>query len=164
MRDKNDGTLFLAEYFKDLILKFAAGHGVECGEGFVHQDDSRLQAQGLRDGDALLHAARQLVRIIMFISGQPHFFKSPVRAAPELRLVADSLELQRILDIFLHCFPREELVEVLKDHHDVADGAAPFPAVDPDAALIGFKPRDTAQQGCLAAAGRPEYAQEFALP
>ena len=41
-----------------------AGHLVERAEGLVHEQQGRREGQGAGDGDALLHAARQLVRVV----------------------------------------------------------------------------------------------------
>ena len=42
-----------------------AGHLVERAERLVHQQDRRLEGERPGDRDALLHAARQLVRVVL---------------------------------------------------------------------------------------------------
>jgi hypothetical protein len=49
-----------------------AGLDVERREGFVHQDDVRVQDQRLRQRHALAHAARELVRIAVAEALQAH--------------------------------------------------------------------------------------------
>jgi len=46
-----------------LHVESLARHGVECTEWLVHEQDRRVMQEGARDGDPLLHAARQLARI-----------------------------------------------------------------------------------------------------
>ena len=46
----------------ELLLHHDAGLRVERAEGLVHQQHLGIEHIGARDGDALLHAARKLVR------------------------------------------------------------------------------------------------------
>ena len=48
---------------QQLLLHLAPRQRVERGEGLVHQQDVGLHRHGARNGDALLHAAGQRVRI-----------------------------------------------------------------------------------------------------
>ncbi len=54
-----------------LDRQFLAGEGVEGGERLVHQQDARLRQQRPAQGDALLHAAGQLVGQALVEAGQP---------------------------------------------------------------------------------------------
>ena len=47
------------------------GQHVEGGEGLIHAEQLRPADQGARDADALLHAARQLLRIRLFEAFEP---------------------------------------------------------------------------------------------
>ena len=45
------------------VAHVGAGDLVEGGERLVHQQQRRAERDGAHEGDALLHAARQLVRV-----------------------------------------------------------------------------------------------------
>ena len=49
---------------QDLGVHPLAGHLVERAERLVHQQDRRLEGERPGDRDPLLHAARQLVRVV----------------------------------------------------------------------------------------------------
>ena len=61
--DEEHRLLLLGPERQDLVLHQLAGLDVEGRERFVHQDDVGVQDQGLRQADALAHAARELVRV-----------------------------------------------------------------------------------------------------
>lgn len=46
-------------------------HSIEGGKGFVHQKHGGLARQGAGKGDALLHAARKLIRATVVVAIQP---------------------------------------------------------------------------------------------
>ena len=50
---------------QDLLVHALAGHLVERAERLVHEQDRRLEGERPGDGHALLHAARQLVRVVL---------------------------------------------------------------------------------------------------
>src|SRR6516164_1521088 len=51
------------------MLHFGASGGIERAERLIHQKDLRLHDERLCDGNALLHAAGELVRIFMSVGG-----------------------------------------------------------------------------------------------
>ena len=55
---------------QQLFLHHLARHRVERGERLVHQQDFGVGGEQARDRDALLHAARQLGRIVVLESAQ----------------------------------------------------------------------------------------------
>jgi hypothetical protein len=54
------------------VLQLFARLGVQGRERLVHQQHAGLVGQAARDVDALLHAAGQLVRIVVFEGRQPY--------------------------------------------------------------------------------------------
>lgn len=61
MRNEENGFWALAPDAQKFEAHFIAGHCVEGGKWFVHQQNLRVEQQGTRDCNALLHAARELV-------------------------------------------------------------------------------------------------------
>src|SRR3989338_1432474 len=55
-----------------LLLERDPRLGVHGGEGLVHEHDDGIGAEGPREGHALLHPARELVRLAALEAGQPH--------------------------------------------------------------------------------------------
>ena len=62
MGDEDDGLLRLGLDAADFALQRLAGRRVERAEGLVHEHDVRVGRERARDADALLLAARELVR------------------------------------------------------------------------------------------------------
>lgn len=52
---------------QQIVVQLLAREFVECGEGLIHQEDPGIDRQRPRDGDALLHAARELVGIAVIL-------------------------------------------------------------------------------------------------
>ena len=61
--DEDDGDVDLAPDFQQMRLHRAARLRIERAERLVHQQDARLIGERAHDRHALLHAARQLMRI-----------------------------------------------------------------------------------------------------
>ncbi len=57
---------------EEQFLHRQAGLRVEGAEGLVHQEQARLGDPGARDGDALAHAAGELVGSVVLEPGQAH--------------------------------------------------------------------------------------------
>ena len=55
-----------------LLLHHHSGLGIERAERLVHQQHLRLDRVGAGDGDALLHAARKLVRVVVLRPRHSH--------------------------------------------------------------------------------------------
>ena len=63
--DKDDGLVQLLLEVAHLLLEGAAGHGVQGGEGFIHENDRGRGSQGAENADALLLAAGHLAGVLM---------------------------------------------------------------------------------------------------
>ena len=50
---------------QQLVLQLGADQRIERRERLVHQQDRRLGGEGARQADALLHAARKLMRVFL---------------------------------------------------------------------------------------------------
>ena len=57
---------------RQLLLQRQAGHGVDCGERFVHQDHVGIGGPGTRHRHALAHAAGKFMRIAVLEAVQTH--------------------------------------------------------------------------------------------
>src|SRR6202030_4649560 len=107
----------------------------------------RIVSQRPRDGDALLHAARQMVRIRM-----RKFFKFDEGELPKGDLLAllpaDALHFKSEGHVAERGAPRKQLGEVLEHHAAVHATASHRPAADSDlAGRRGKKPRDDVEEG-----------------
>ncbi len=95
---EHDGGRGLAADPEQLGLHVLARHLVERAERLVHQQQRRVRGQGSGDRDALLHAARELPRVVLGELGQldqlEHLERA--RAAPGL---VPALQLERQLDV-----------------------------------------------------------------
>ena len=56
----------------DLQIHLLSRERIERPEGFIHQQQRWRENQSAGDRHPLLHAARQLMRVLLFESGQPH--------------------------------------------------------------------------------------------
>ena len=72
MRDHDDSERIIAPQAGDEAVHVGADAGIERAKGFVEQEDARALDQGLRNGKALLHAARHLRRIKVEAVGKAH--------------------------------------------------------------------------------------------
>ncbi|MNK27808.1 hypothetical protein D3C87_461710 [compost metagenome] len=114
MRDEHDGLVQLGLKLQKLVLHFAADQRVQRREGFVHQQDFGIGGQGPRQADALLHAAGQLVGILVFEAGQAHLLQPFARALLALGL-AHALNGQAVRGVVQHRAVREQ-PEALEHH------------------------------------------------
>src|SRR5260221_12009861 len=79
-------------------LQRLARLGVECCERLVHQQHFRIVGEASRDRDALLHAAREFVRIAVGETGQADQVKEmPRDGAPLLLLGAGEVRTELCL-------------------------------------------------------------------
>ena len=70
---------------QQLQVEALAGHLVEGAEGLVHQQQGRIERERTGDRYALLHAARELPRVVVLEAGeldQPNHFLDPLGAPP----------------------------------------------------------------------------------
>src|SRR5215467_9178555 len=66
--DENNGFRHVDGQAEKLALEFGASNRIECTEGFVHKEDSRVSCQGAGHTDALALAAGELSRITLRIN------------------------------------------------------------------------------------------------
>ena len=174
-RDEDDGLLQPRLKLQKLVLQLGADQRIERGERLVHEQDRRLGGEGAGQADALLHAARQLMRV----------FLRPGRQIDEFELLADLLlalglrhagKFEAEADIFLHRAPRQQ-AELLEHHGDLVlakpsqrrlvagDDVDHLVAVlDHDAAARHeVQPVDGAQQRRFAGAGQAHQHGNLAL-
>ena len=142
-------------------LHARAGLRVERAERLVHQQDARLVDQRARDGQALAHAARQLMRVGIGEFGEAHQFQPQKRVA----LGADvphAVHLRAEHHVLFHREPREQRV-ALKHHAAILAGAGDGLAVEQHlAAALSVEAGERADQRGFAAAGRADDADELA--
>ena len=147
----------------DLLAQRHAHLRVERGERLVEQQHARLDRERARQGDALLHAARELVRIALARVPEPDELEQLADPLPPvgLRLAPDP---QPVLDVLLGGHVREEAVG-LEDHPHVAlvgRRARQVLPVDDDPSGVGLvEAGDEAQRRRLAAAARAEQRDEL---
>jgi len=80
MGDEDQREAKLVPQRKQLLLHAPAREGVERGKRLVHQQHLGLHGQRARNGHALLHATRQLVRMHVGKLCQPHLVDVERRA------------------------------------------------------------------------------------
>ncbi|MCY1225075.1 hypothetical protein D9M72_372650 [compost metagenome] len=157
VRDEQQREAHLVPQFEQLLLHAAARERVERGKGLVHQQHARLHRQRPRDRHALLHAARELVRVHIGELREAHLVQVVQRALGRFLAPQRARGEQREHHVLLHRLPRRQLVELLE--HDDAVGARlrHAPAVEPDLALDRRdEPGHRLEQRGLAAARGPE--------
>ena len=71
MGDEQDGDRDGLPDFQDQLLQDGAGERVDRAERLVHQQHVGLADQRARDADALLHAAGELIGIIVLVAVEP---------------------------------------------------------------------------------------------
>ena len=160
--DEEAGLLLLLPGLEQLGLELGARLGVKGAERLVHEQDLGVDRVGAGDGDALLHAARELLGVGLHEVLQLDELDVLERDLLGL-LVGLALELEAKLDVLEDREPREEGV-LLEDDAAVGAGARDLLAVHQDAALRGLlEATDDVQERGLAAAGRPDDAHELVL-
>src|SRR3954453_6501666 len=91
---------------------------IEVAGRLVRQKQRRVVDERTRDRNALLLAARELVRVVVKLGRKPYEAKD-VRHLATDRLAALADDLERVSDVRVDGAVRQEL-EVLEDHADVA--------------------------------------------
>src|SRR5918993_65991 len=163
VRDEDDGGERLLPDPEQLVVQPLPRHLVERAERLVHQQQRRRERERAGDRNALLHAARQLPRVVLLEAGQldevdhlahPGFAALPVPAG----------HLERERDVLRHGAP---VVEhgVLEDDPVVAVESGPVRRlpVDEHLALARLdQVADDPQQRRLAASRGPDQGDELA--
>ena len=164
MRDQHDRCSGFAPEPQQFVAHQQAGLLIERAERLVEEDQTRLQHERARDADALAHAAGQLRRIGAAETGETHERKRLVHAAGNFRAVGAGAA-QAECDVVPHVEPREGGIFLEHDPDLVGDGAGDVTAFHLDRARRRRdEPRDDLEQRALAAARRPDHADELAAP
>ena len=72
MSHEDDGLVFVAEQFEEILLELATDLLVHRGEGFVHQQDVGVDRQGPGQAYPLPHSAGELVWVGVLEAGEVH--------------------------------------------------------------------------------------------
>ncbi len=162
--DVQEGDADLLLQGAELDLEVAAELGVERAERLVQQQHRRAQDERPRQRDALLLAARELVRASLLEPGQLHQLER--LGHPLLALgLRHRLVLHPERDVLRDGQEREQGVAL---EHRVDVAAVGRPGADVDAVeqdlAVGrrLEARDHPQRGRLPAAARPEQREELA--
>src|SRR5215470_6260425 len=154
MGHEQHGFFRLHPDLQQLLLHHFTGLRVERCEWLVHQQDLRVHDQRARKVHALLHAARELVGIMMLEAGKADHLDEMRRALLGLAR-ADVEALQSVADIVQHRPPRQQR-GILEHDRAVGPRLRHHAAVDQDAARArGNQAVDHREEHGLAAAGWP---------
>ena len=118
---------------RELLLHGLASLGVEGAEGLVHQQNLGIEREDAREGDALLHAAGELGRVVVAEFGEADHFQVGPNGFFDL-VPGKALGFQTPGHISSYGFPREER-EFLEHDPAVGAGAVDVPAMHADLAL-----------------------------
>ena len=163
MRDEDHGEADVFPQPDQFFLHLAAGERIERGERLVHQQHGRLHRERARDGDALLHAAGQHVRIDVREFREIHLGDQRARMIFRLLARHAAIDQEREHHVAEHRLPRQQLVEFLEHHHAVGTGPVDHLTVEPDGSLDRLhESADGLQQRRLAATGRAEQHKALA--
>ena len=165
MRDEDHRPAIFFLEPQDVVVELEAGDLVERRERLVHQQQRRPGHQCAGDGNAHLHAAGQFARIGLREIGQADAFQRLHDALPRLALRL-ARKPERQPDIVEHRRPghQRRLLKHEADGIARSVAAASFRARPVDMARgRRAEARNDAQRRRLAAAGRPEQADELAL-
>ena len=145
---------------QQLLLQALARHGVQRAERLVHQDHLGVVGQHARDRHALLHPARQLMRIGIGELRQADHLHEAVRGGKHLS-AGQPARLGPERDIAPHRQPGEERV-VLEHHAAIGAGAGDVGVPHAHVALRRhLEPADQAQQGGLATSRGADQTDEL---
>ena len=116
VRDEHDRRLGALPDLEQLEIHPLTGHLVEGPERLVHQQDRGVDRECAGDGDALLHPARQLPRVVPAEVGQLDETEMLERSFSPLAL-RRAAHLEGQLDVALHSPPVEQ--DGRLEHHAV---------------------------------------------
>ena len=157
--EQHRGAGFLADA-QQQVVHLQPGQLVERAERLVHQQQVRLMDEGAAQGDALLHAAGELMRPGV-VEGRKTDQRQELAGARPRRLVVAPEDLHREQHIVDHRAPRHQ-ARRLKHEAVVAERTGDLTPADGHRARgLGDQPGDDAQQRGLAAAGRPEQRNQL---
>ncbi|GEM_PF-5429278 len=61
MSDKDDGNSMPGTNGLEIRIKLIPGHGIQCGEGLIHQENPGTQCKGPGYGYALFHSSGEFM-------------------------------------------------------------------------------------------------------
>ena len=167
--DKDEGLVQLLLEGAHLLLEGAAGHGVQGGEGLIHQNDGRGGGQGPQDADALLLSTGHLRGVlvgVLFIGQVDHVQQLTNDAVALLPAVleqggdhADVLGHRHIgeqADLLDH------IADVAAQLHLVLGGDVLSIQIDPARGWLN-EAVDHLQRGGLSTAGRADEHRHLSL-
>ena len=161
---EQDGLAAFAPDPQHFEVHLFAGQRVERAERLVHQDQFWIVDEGAGDRRALLHAAGQLLRIFVFVAGEPDQIEQIAGAGPRgLHRQADDFGRQQHVVQNGSPFQQQRLLE---HHADIAGGVERcFRIADLDGAAVGvMQPGQDLQHRGLAAAGGADQRDQLAFP
>ena len=134
---------------------------IEGAEGFVHEQDPGPVDQALSEGDALAHAARQLIRVAVLEAGEANT-RDPV-ASPLPRVAVGNTPIARPRrHVLEHGLPGEDRVG-LEHVTDALGDADNRLAEDLDLTLARrLQAGDESERRRLPASGGPDHGAELA--
>src|SRR5207237_261995 len=160
--DENDRLPGLLPELRELAVQIFTCLRVEGGERLVHQQHLRIERERPRDGDALPHPARELVREAVPEAREMDEIQK-VTGLPGALASRNAHLLQPELDVLLGGEPGEEGA-VLEDDAAVSPRPADRAAIlQHTTGVGGVEARDHVQQSGLAAAGGADEDQELAV-
>src|SRR5229473_2993271 len=162
VRDEEHRAPGLLPDADELVLQGTARLRVEGRERLVHQEDRGLAHEGACNLDPLLHASRELARVLVPLPAQADEVEVALgggAAAPWL----DPREPEAELHVLDGGQPRVERIVALEDDGALHAGHCHRPPVDPDGSRRRLlESGEQVEHGGLAAAARPEQAEELA--
>jgi len=164
MGDEDDGEAELPPQRADELLQADPRERVDRAERFVHQQHSGTAGKRACNRHALLHAARELPRIVLLEAGQLHKTDELLRARGDRRPRQRLAALQPERDVALHRLPGEERTRVLlKDVDDARRRRLHLAVVEEHGTRRGSdEAGHDLQQGRLAASGGADDGHEAA--
>ena len=134
MGDEHHGLALVGPLheLQELLLQDLAGLRVERGERLVHQQDRRIDRERAHEADALLHAAGELIGILLLEAGEadeveivPHALLDDGRrraghGEPEGGVLVDGLPRQQAEMLEHHGDARRRSCDRLAEHRELA--------------------------------------------
>ena len=120
--DEEDGPLHGALNCQQLVLQALADQRIEGRVGLVHEQDLGIGGEGAGEAHALLHAAGELVRMVVEPGTEPHLLQH-LRYTLAALGPGHAAYLQPERDIIGDGAPRHQR-ELLEDHGDALPSAA----------------------------------------
>ena len=114
VRDEDDRLVKVLLEVDELVLHLGADQRIERREGLVHEEDLRVGAQRAGEADALLHAARELARILVLVAGETDRI-DPARGLVAHDRALEAAHLQPVADVLDDRAVRHQ-AEALEDH------------------------------------------------